>query len=58
MMDLRSKQGNFRLNFRLFKSYARIRLNNLEISLRFPCLGLNSIIDSINLIIAAIMSSF
>ena len=28
---------------------ARIRLNNLKTSLRFPCLGLNPIIDSINL---------
>ena len=27
----------------------RIRLNNLKTSLRFPCLGLNAIIDSINL---------
>ena len=27
-----------------------IRLNNLKISLRFPCLGLNPIIDSISLI--------
>ena len=26
----------------------RIRLNNLKTSLRFPCLGLNPIIDSIN----------
>ena len=26
-----------------------IRLNNLKTSLRFPCLGLNPIIDSINL---------
>ena len=29
----------------------RIRLNNLKTSLRFPCLGLNPIIDSINLVI-------
>ena len=28
----------------------RIRLNNLETCLRFPCLGLDPIIDSINLI--------
>ena len=28
----------------------RIRLNNLKTSLRFPCLGLNPIIDSINLL--------
>ena len=28
---------------------ARIRINNLTTSLRFPCLGLNPIIDSINL---------
>ena len=28
-----------------------IRLNNLKTSLRFPCLGLNPIIDSINLFI-------
>ena len=32
------------LVFRLFKSYA-----SLKTSLRFPCLGLNPIIDSINL---------
>ena len=29
----------------------RIRLNNLKTSLRFPCLGLNPIIDSINLLV-------
>ena len=28
----------------------RIRLNNLKSSLRFPCLGLNPIIDSINIL--------
>ena len=28
----------------------RIRLNNLKTSLRFPCIGLNPIIDSINLL--------
>ena len=60
MMGLRPRQGNLRLVFRLFKSYAldylslmlgkpHIRLNNLKTSLRFPCLGLNPIIDSINI---------
>ena len=29
----------------------RIRLNNLKTSLRFPCLGLNPIIDSINVLV-------
>ena len=28
----------------------RIRLNNLKTGLRFPCLGLNPVIDSISLI--------
>ena len=28
---------------------SRIRLNNLKTSLRFPCLGLSPILDSINL---------
>ena len=39
---------------RLFKSYAlqaRIRLNYLKTSLRFPCLGLNPIIDFISLLV-------
>ena len=40
MMELRPRQGNLRLVFRLFKSYAR---------LAFPCRGLNPIIDSITL---------
>ena len=36
----------------------RIRLNNLKTSLRFPCLGLNPIIDSINLIMCLCHISF
>ena len=46
---MRPRQGNLRLVFRLFKSYARprIRLNNLKTSLRFPCLGFNPNIDSV-----------
>ena len=32
-----------------FLGKPRIRLNNLKTSLRFPCLGLNPIIESINL---------
>ena len=35
--------------FSLMLGKPRITLNNLKTSLRFPCLGLNSIIDSINL---------
>ena len=53
MMGLRPLQGNLRLVFRLFSlmlSKPRIRLNNLKTSLRFPCRGLNPIIDSINLL--------
>ena len=52
MMVLMPRQGNLRLVFRLFVLYSakpRIRLNNLKTCLRFPCLGLNTIIDSINL---------
>ena len=41
MMEKRLQQENDRLG----KSH--IRLNNLETSLRFPCLGLNPTIDSI-----------
>ena len=48
MMGLRPLQGNLRLVFRLFKSYD-LRLNNLKTSLKFPCVGLNPIIDSISL---------
>ena len=52
-MGLRSRQGNLRLVFRLFNTLMQglpsIRLNNLKTSLRFPCLGLNPIIDSINI---------
>ena len=42
MMGLRPRQGNL--------GKPRIRLTNLKTSLRFPCLGLNPIIDSINLL--------
>ena len=34
----------------IFLSQPRIRLNNLNTSLRFPCLGLNPIIDYISLL--------
>ena len=52
MKELRPQQGNLRLVFRLFKSYAwqaSHKTKNLKTSLRFPCLGLNPIIDSISL---------
>ena len=49
MMGLRPRQGNLRLVFRLFKSYARQA--SLKTSMRFPCLGLNPIIDSISLFV-------
>ena len=48
MMVLRLRQGNLRLVFRLFslmRGLPSIRLNNLEMSRRFPCRGLNPIID-------------
>ena len=43
MVVLRPQHGNLRLVFRLFESHPRQRT-----SLRFPCLGLNPIIDSFN----------
>ena len=52
MMGLRPRQGNFRLvsdYLSLMHGKPRIRQNNLKTSLRYPCLGLNPIIDSINL---------
>ena len=41
--------GSFPDYLSLMLGKPRIRLNNLKTSLRFPCLGLNPIIDSINL---------
>ena len=55
-MVLRPWQGNLRLVFRLFVSCSaqpRMRLNNLKTCLRFPCLGLNTIIDSITLVLVS-----
>ena len=52
-MGLRPRHGHLKLVFKLFKFYAgkpHLRLNNLKTSLRFPCLGLNPIIDSIYII--------
>ena len=40
--------GSFSDYLSLMLGKPRIRLNNLKTSLRFPCLGLNPIIDSIN----------
>ena len=48
MMVLRPQQGNLGLVFRLSLILGR-DLNNLKTCLRFPCLGLNPIIDSFNL---------
>ena len=51
MMILRPRQGHLRLVFRLLVSCSakpRMRLRNLKTCLRFPCLGLNTIIGSIN----------
>ena len=48
MIGLRQRQGNLRQVCRLFSAMQglpSIRLNNLKLSLRFPCYGLNSIID-------------
>ena len=48
MMGLRPRQGSFMLVFRLYSLMRGLpskRLKNLETSLRFPCLGLNPIID-------------
>ena len=50
MMGLRPRQGNPKLisdYLSLMLGKPRIRLNNLKTSQRFPCLGLNPIIDSI-----------
>ena len=41
--------GSFSDYLSLMLGKPRIRLNNLKTSLRFPCLGLNPIIDSISL---------
>ena len=41
--------GSFSDYLSLMLGKPRIRLNNLKSSLRFPCLGLNPIIDSIDL---------
>ena len=43
--------GSFPDYLSLMLGKPRIRLNNLKTSLRFPCLGLNPIIDSVNLLI-------
>ena len=51
MMGLRLNKeisGLFSDNFSLMPGKPRIRLNNLKTSLRFPCLGLNPIIDSVS----------
>ena len=54
-MGLRPRPGNLRLFFSDYLSLIlgkpRLRLNNPKTSLRFPCLGLNPIIDSINILI-------
>ena len=55
-MGLRPQQGvsgSFSNHLRLVLFKPRIRLNNLKTNLRFPCLGLNPIIDSINLLCLA-----
>ena len=47
-MVLRPRQGNLRQVFRLFslmRGFAEHEMNNLKTSLRFPCRGLNTIID-------------
>ena len=52
-MVLRPQEGNLRLVSRLFVSclaQPRMRLNNLKTCMRFLCLGLNTIIDSIKLV--------
>ena len=49
MIGLRPR-GSFSDYLSLMLGKPRIRLNNLKNSLRFPCLGLNPIIDSIILI--------
>ena len=41
--------GSFSDYLSLMLGKPRIRINNLKTSLRLPCLGLNPIIDSINL---------
>ena len=50
MMGLRPRQGDPRLVFRLslMLGKPRIRLNDLKTSLRFPCLGLHPIVDSVS----------
>ena len=48
-VSTRKSQTRFSDYLSLMLGKPRIRLNNLKTSLRCPCLGLNSIIDSINL---------
>ena len=51
MMGLRPRQENLRLfsdYLSLMLGKSRITLNNLKTSLRFPCLGLNPIVDCIS----------
>ena len=48
MMVLRPRQGNLRQVFRLFslmRGFAEYKTNNLKTSLRFPCRGINTIIE-------------
>ena len=57
MTGLRQRQGNLRFGFKLFNYLSltlvkpRIRLGDLKTRFRIPYLGLNPIIDSINLIL-------
>ena len=50
---MRSQQGNLRIVFRLSPMPVRAsnEINNLNTRLTNPCLGLNSIIDSISLVL-------
>ena len=50
--------GSFQDYLSLMLGKLRIRLNNLKTSLRFPCLGLNPIIDSIILRLYALVHLF
>ena len=45
----KNSQACFHIILSLMLGKPRIRLNNLKTSLRFPCLSLNPIIDSISL---------
>ena len=48
VLRLEARQGNLRIVFRLcslLRGFTEHEMNNLNMSLRFPCCGLNTIVD-------------